>query len=188
VILWSFAPTGFETAWRNSGEFWAQTGMAVARHPLLLLVCSAVPAAERAYTLLQTNPIPGWKLTLFEALVTLWRILLCAVAVWVTLSPERWAAFRLHFFDNVVLQRSLQRLGAYLGNHLHVVLWELVFFAASFLLLNFALVRTAKGLARQGGALHKAVRQKAFASALRNLVLAPLALIYLVELLQQKFY
>jgi uncharacterized membrane protein YraQ (UPF0718 family) len=54
----SFAPVGFTTAWHNSGEFLAQTWAAVARHPLLLLACSAVPAAERAYMLLQTNPIP----------------------------------------------------------------------------------------------------------------------------------
>ena len=57
----SFPPTGFTTAWHNSGEFWVQTGMAVARHPLVVLVCAVVPAAERAYLLLEPRPIPAWK-------------------------------------------------------------------------------------------------------------------------------
>jgi hypothetical protein len=187
VILWSFAPTGFATAWRNSGGFWAHTWLAVARHPWLLLACSAVLAAERAYLLLHTKPIPRWRLTLLEAVRTLGWILLCVVGVWVTLTPERRNAFRLHFSGNDVLQRSLQNLGAYLGQHLHVVLWELVMFAAAFLLLNYTLVLLARGLARLG-ALREANQKKAFVAVLRNLVLVPLGLIYLVELLQQKIY
>jgi hypothetical protein len=187
VILWDVTPTGFPTAWQNSGEFWAQTGMAVARHPLLVLACSAVPSAERAYLLLHADPIPRWRLTLHEAVLTVWRVLLCIGAVWVVLTPERWRAFWSRFSDNDAMQKSLQHLGAYLGQHLHVVLWELVLFAAAFLLLNYALVWTARGLARLG-ALREVDRQRAFVSVLRNLVLVPLALIYLVELLQQKFY
>ncbi|HEX3470915.1 MAG TPA: hypothetical protein VHT28_06985 [Silvibacterium sp.] len=183
----SFTPIGLTTAWHNSGEFWAQTWAAVARHPLLLLACSAVPAAERAYMLLQTNPIPRWKLTLLEAVLTVWRILLCMVAVWVTLTPERWKTFQLHFYGNDILQRSLQNFGAYLGKHLHVVLWELVLFTAAFLLLNYALVWIARGLARLG-AMGEAHKQKAFVSVVRNLVLVPLGLVYLVELLLEKIY
>jgi len=187
VILWDGAPTGFPTAWQNSVQFWAQTGMAVARHPLVVLACAAVPAAERAYLLLHTEPIPRWSLTLLEGLLTVWRVLLCIGALWVVLSPERWQAFWSRFSDNDAMQKSLQHLGAYLGQHLHVVLWELVLFAAAFLLLNYALVWTGRGVARLG-ALRAADRQRAFVSVLRNLVLAPLALIYLVELAQQKFY
>ena len=187
VALWSIEPTGFTTAWQNSLEFCAQTGMAVARHPLTVLACSAVPAAERAYLLLHTEPIPRWKLTLLEAVLTVWRVLLCVGALWVVLTPERWRTFWSRFADNDAMQKSLQHLGAYLGQHLRVVLWELVLFAAAFLLLNYALVLMARGLARLN-ALRDAERQRAFVSVLRNLVLVPLALIYLVELLQQKFY
>jgi hypothetical protein len=187
VILWEVAPTGFPAAWQNSLEFWAQTGMAVARHPLVVLACSAVPAAERAYLLLHEDPIPRWRLTLHEAVLTVWRILLCFCALWVVLTPEKWRAFWSRFSDNDAMQKSLQHLGAYLGLHLHVVLWELFLFAAAFLLLNYALLWMGRGLTRLG-ALREADRQKAFGSVLRNLVLVPLALIYLVELLQQKFY
>ena len=187
MILWTISPNGFTTAWQNSGAFWAETGMAVARHPLAVLACSAVPAAERAYLLLHTEPIPRWRLTLLEAVLTVWRVLLCVGALWVVLTPERWRAFWSRFSDNDAMQKSLQHLGAYLGQHLRVVLWELALFAAAFLLLNYALIWTARGLARLG-ALREADTQRAFVSVMRNLVLAPLALIYLVELLQQKFY
>jgi hypothetical protein len=65
--------------------------------------------------------------------------------------------------------------------------WELVLFTAAFLLLNYALVWIARGLARLG-ALAEAHKQKAFVSVVRNLVLVPLGLVYLVELLLQKIY
>ncbi len=159
----------------------------MARHPLVVLACSAVPAAERGYLLLHADPIPRWRLTLHEGVLTVWRVLLCIGALWVVLTPERWRAFWARFSDNEAMQKSLQHLGAYLGQHLHVVLWELALFAAAFLLLNYALVWAGRVLARLG-TLREPDRQKAFVSVLRNLVLVPLALIYLVELAQQKFY
>ena len=113
-------PTGLATAWHNSGQFWVQTGMAVARHPLVVLVCAAVPAAERAYLLLETRPIPAWKQSLLEGLVTLWRILLCVGMVWVAVSGERWQLLRAHFSENAAAQTALQRMGTYLGDHLGV--------------------------------------------------------------------
>lgn len=183
----SFAPTGFTTAWHNSGAFWVATLSAVARHPLLILICAAVPAAERAYMLLETRPIPRWRLTLLEAVLTVWRILLCVGAVWVAVTPERWRALQLHFSGNAAAQRAMQQLGAYLGQHLHAVLWELVLFAAAFLLLNYLLVLMSRALLRPD-VLRAKSRRKAFVSVLRNLVLVPLALIYLVELLQSKVY
>ena len=180
-------PTGLATAWHNSGQFWVQTGMAVARHPLVVLVCAAVPAAERAYLLLETRPIPAWKQSLLEGLVTLWRILLCVGMVWVAVSPERWQLVRLHFTGNQSAQVALQRMGTYLGDHLHVVLWELFFFAAAFLLLNYLLVLMSRALLSPDVPPTRN-RRKAFVSVLRNLVLVPLSLIYLVELLQLKVY
>jgi hypothetical protein len=183
----SFPPVGFSTAWHNSGEFWAETGMAVVRHPLMVLLCGAVPAAERAYLLLETRPIPWWRLTLLEGILTLWRILICVAMVWVAANPERWALLRSHFSTNETAQIALQRMGAYLGDHLHVVLWELFFFAAAFLLLNYLLVLMSRALLPPdvGGIRN---RRTAFVSVLRNLVLVPLGLIYLVVLLQLKVY
>jgi hypothetical protein len=183
----SFVPTGLSSAWHNSGEFWVQTGMAVARHPLVVLVCAVVPAAERAYLLLESRPIPAWKQSLLEGLVTLWRVLLCVGMVWVAVSGERWRLLRAHFSGNASAQMALQRMGAYLGDHLHIVLWELFFFAAAFLLLNYLLVLMSRALI-PADVLRTRDRRKAFVSVLRNLVLAPLALIYLVELLQLKVY
>ena len=183
----SFPPTGFATAWHNSGGFWAQTGMAVARHPLVVLVCAAVPAAERAYLLLETKPIPAWKQSLLEGLVTLWRILLCVGMVWVAVSAEKWQSLRSFFSQSDSAQLALQRMGTYLGDHLHVVLWELFFFAAAFLLLNYALVLISRALLPPDVSGTRN-RRKAFVSVLRNLVLVPLALIYLVVLLQLKVY
>ena len=183
----SFAPTGFAMAWHNSGEFWVQTGLAVARHPVVVLVCAAVPAAERAYLLLETRRIPAWKQSLLEGLVTLWRVLLCVGMVWVAVSGERWQLLRAHFSRNTAAQVALQRMGKYLGDHLHVVLWELFFFVTAFLLLNYLLVLMSRALIHPD-ILRPRDRRKAFVSVLRNLVLVPLALIYLVELLQFKAY
>jgi hypothetical protein len=153
----------------------------------VILACSAVPAAERAYLLLETKPIPRWRLTLLEALLTVWRILLCLGAVWVAVSPQRWQLLRSHFSANASAQIALQRMGAYLGDHLHVVLWELLFFLAAFLLLNYLLVLASRALIPLN--VQRAPnRRKAFVSVLRNLILVPLALIYLVQLLQLKVY
>jgi len=180
-------PTGMATAWHNSGYFWTETWTAVARHPLVVLACGALPAAERAYMLLETRPFPRWRLTLLEGILTLWRILLCVGLVWVAVNSERWALLRSHFSANETAQIAMQRLGRYLGDHLHAVLWELFFFAAAFLLLNYLIVLASRAIipADPPGQRN---RRRAFLSVLRNLVLVPLALIYLVELLQFKLY
>jgi len=177
-------PAGFTTAWQNSGDFWIETGIAVWRHPLLVLVCAMVPAAARAYLLLETGPIPAWRVALVEALLTVWRILLCVAMVWIAVTPAKWQSTRMLFSGNEMAQAALGRMGTYLGNHLHVVLWELAFFAAAFLLLNYLLVLASRRLFRSD----EGNRRKAFVSVLRNLVLVPLALIYLVELLALKVY
>jgi hypothetical protein len=183
----SLPPAGFTTAWHNSGDFWAETWVAVMRHPLVVLACGAVPAAERAYLLLETRPIPRWRLTLLEAILTLWRVLICVAMVWVAVSPERWALLRSNFSGSTSAQMALQRMGTYLGDHLHVVLWELFLFAAAFLLLNYLLVLASRAMV-PADLPGQRNRRRAFVSVLRNLVLVPLALIYLVELLGLKVY
>jgi hypothetical protein len=186
-MLWASEPIRFATAWQNTGAFWAQTLLAVARHPLAVLGCSVVPAAERAYFLLESKPIERWRLTALEAVLTVWRVLLFVVAVWVALSPEEWQALKQHFTNPDELQLSLQHTGAYLGRDLHVLLLELLFFAAAFLLLNFILVLIVRGLAKISAALQSPIRQKALVSVLRNLLLVPLGLIYLVEIFRLRF-
>jgi hypothetical protein len=183
VILWNLAPTGFTEAWHNSVQFWVRTGLAIAHHPLAVLACAVVPAAERAYLMLETRPIPRWKLTLLEAVLTVWRVLICVVAVWVTVTPEEWRSLVRDFSSSVRMQQSLQRLGAYLGRNLHVLVWELVFFFAAFLLLQLAI----RGVVNSGGRLD-GLRRKALVSVLRNLLLVPVALIYLVELMRPTFF
>jgi len=157
------------------------------RHPLIVLACGAVPAAERAYILLETRPIPRWRLTLLEGILAVWRILLCIGVVWVAANSRQWALLRSHFSANETAQIAMQRLGRYLGDHLHVVLWELFFFVAAFLLLNYWLLLASRALipADPRGQRN---RRRAFVSVLQNLILVPLALIYLVELLQLKVY
>ncbi len=186
-MLWSSGPIRFATAWQNTGEFWEQTLLAVARHPLAVLGCSVVPAAERAYFLLESKPIKRWRLAALEAVLTVWRVLLLVVAVWVALSPAEWLALKQRVTNPDELQLSLQRTGAYLGKDLHVLLLELLFFVAAFLLLNFILVLVVRGLAKVIAALRSPIRQKALVSVLRNLLLVPLSLIYLVEIFRIRF-
>lgn len=187
-MLWASEPIRFATAWQNTGEFWAQTLQAVARHPLALLGCSIVPAAERAYFLLESKPIERWRLTALEAVLTVWRVLLLVVAVWAALSPGEWQVLKHRFTNSDEMQLSLQRTGAYLGKDLHVLLLELFFFVAAFLLLNFLLVLVVRVLAKIVAALRSPLRQKALVSVLRNLLLMPLALIYLVEIFRLRFF
>ena len=180
-------PTGLATAWHNSGEFWVQTGMAVARHPLVVLVYAAVPAAERAYLLLETRPIPAWKQSLLEGLVTLWRVLLCVGTVWVAVSAEKWQSLCSFAFPRAVRcslpcsgwatvpGASFPRGAVGTG-----VVCSCVSFTE--LCAGAELRDCCRRLFRRRD------RRKALVSVLRNLVLVPLALIYLVVLLQQKFY
>jgi hypothetical protein len=180
------APSGFAAAWRLSEEFWAQTAAAVARHPFAILFCSAGLAAERAYLLLRTRPIRPWQFVLWEAVLTVWRLLLCFVAVWVALTPrERQGLLRMS--DYVHLQYTLQRLGAFLGRQLHVLGWELFLFVAAFFALNLLLRLVIRGLAHFFAELGERDKRKAYVAILRNLLLLPLALIYLVEMMRQAF-
>jgi hypothetical protein len=179
---------GFAMAWDHTRLFWWQTILAVSAHPFAVLFCAAVPAAERGYTLLQKNPIPRSRLVLLEATVTLWRIFLCWVAVRVALSRPEWLHLREQAASNAGWQLGMQRIGIHLSSHLHVVLWEIILFFAAFLLLN-AIFGWLLRLAAAAGLRWLKVPQhkKAAASVLRNLILAPLAVIYLVELLRPAF-
>jgi hypothetical protein len=187
VTFWVSNSSGFAVAWQHSKDFGQQTLFAVAHHFPLLLAVAVIPAALRAYFTLKAQPIPHWEFNLAEALLTVWRVLICAVALWVTLTPREWQAFKHYLHNGDQLQLAMQRLGAYLGRALHTLLWELLIFALAFWLLHALLSFIGGQLARSGDLERYAVRRKAFGSVLRNLILAPLALIYLITILRQAF-
>ncbi|MBT9329462.1 hypothetical protein [Paracidobacterium acidisoli] len=182
------APSSLALAWHQSGEFCLRTAAAVARHPLAVLVAAAVPAAERGYVLMQSRTLPRLRLTLLEALVTLWRVLLCVVAIWAALSGSEWLRLRQRVGVAESWQLALQHLGKHIGNHLRVVLWEYVLFIAGFALLNFAITALVRALGAAGKSrLQTPEHRRAAISVLRNLILVPLAVIYLVETLRPMF-
>ena len=187
MISWLSSPYGLAAAWQHSKLFWHQTLAAAGHHLQLLLAVAIIPAALRTYLILKNRLIWRWELNLVEALLTIWRILICAVAIWVMLTPREWQTFthQLQHIDQ--LQIAMQRLGAYLGNALHILLWELLLFALAFWLLHWVLWLIAGQLARPGASERRALRHKAISSFLRNLILGPLALIYMVAIMRQTF-
>jgi hypothetical protein len=187
VISWVSSPYGLAAAWQHTKTFWQETFTAVGQHLPLLLAVAIIPAALRAYLIMKAHPIRRWELNLAETLLTVWRILICAVALWVVLTFREWQTFKLRLRQPDQLQYAMQKLGAYLGKSLHLLLWELLLFAIVFLLMHVVLSAIAGLLARSGRAERMAVRRKAISSFLRNLVLAPLALIYLVTIMRQAF-
>jgi hypothetical protein len=187
VISWLSSPYGLAAAWQHSKLFWQQTLAAAGHHLQLLLAVSIIPAALRAYLILKAQPIGRWELNLAEALLTVWRILICAVAIWAVLTPREWQLFKLRIQDTDQLQFAMQKLGAYLGKALHILLWELLLFAVAFGLLHWAMSLIAAQLARSGARDRRVLRYKAICSFLRNLILAPLALIYMVAIMRQAF-
>jgi hypothetical protein len=187
VIFFDSAPSGFAVAWQHSAQFWAQTLAAVARHPLEILFCSAGLAAERAYLLLRSKPIRPWQFVLWEALLTVWRLLLCLVAVWAALTPHERQGLMRNLNNEAQLQYTLQRLGGFLGRELRVLAWELVLFFAAFFLLNMLLRLVMRLLAQVIVPLGEIETRRAYVAIVRNLLLVPLALIYLVEMLRQAF-
>jgi hypothetical protein len=152
------------------------------------LVCAAIPAAERWYVLSRREILPRERLALLEGLVTLWRVILCAVAVWAALSAPEWLQLRQHLGTVASWELALQHIGGHLGHRLRVVLWEYVLFLAAFWLLNETVARAVKKLAASSrGWLNRKENCRATISVLRNLVLVPLAVIYLVETVRPMF-
>lgn len=176
-----------ELAWRHTAAVWAQTADAVARHPLALSVCAAVPAALRAYILLRGASMPRTRPAALEILVTLWRVLLVCIAVWAACSGREWRALRSQ--DGVVAawQITFSRMGWHLAHQLRMVLWELLLFVVAFGLLYLILMRMVGALARVNAWLREPRHRLATETVLRNLIVLPLALIYLVEIARPAF-
>jgi hypothetical protein len=176
------SPSFLALAWRHTVTFWQQTGLTVLHHPWIVLACAAIPAAERAWVLLRGAWVGRGKLALLELFVTLWRVLLCAVAVWAACSGRELHSLTSQVGAMDAWQLAIGKLGAYMAHHLRVLVWELLFFAAAFLLLLRAVSAAVRVLARTSSWLRDEQHQMALQSVLRNLVLAPLILIYIVEM------
>jgi len=160
---------------------------AFAQHPGIVLLYAAPPATARAWLLLRTKPVPAWWLPSLETLIAVWRLLMCAVAVWVVLTPEQLASLQHTFTSNALVQNMLDALGERFGQQLWLLFWETAIYLAAFLLLNWLLSRMAR-LWVQGLDIdreHKLHQRQAMAAVARNLFLVPLAMIYAVVVIRQ---
>jgi hypothetical protein len=169
-------------AWRHTKVFWWQTATAFVRHPLAILACAAIPAAERCYVLLHGKRLSRGPMAALELLVTLWRVILCAVVVWAACSGREQRALVAQIGVMAAWQFALQNIGAYIAYHLRTVLWEILFFALALLLASRMVRWLVIALARSGDWLRERARQEAALSLWRNLILFPVMLIYLVEM------
>lgn len=178
----------FATAWQTTKVFWQSTFLALQRHPLPLFTCAAIPAAIRAYLLLHVRAIHRWQLNAIDALLVGARVLLCVIAVWVALPATEWVELKHYVCQPTAFEVALQRIGLYLGKSLHIFFWEALFFIVAFLLLNALLASVARPLSRSKTATATHLRHRALTSILRNLLLVPAALVYLVEILRLRFF
>jgi len=180
-------PSPLQLAWRHTFAFWVQTGLTVARHPAVILLCAAVPAVERGYMVLRARKAGRSELAVLDLLVTLWRVGLVAVAVWAASSGVEWRSLSARVGAATAWQLALSALGSYFAHHLRMVLWELAFFALGFWLAAKLLRGVVLLASRPAWWMRERLHQEAAASVLRNLILFPLALIYLVEMARPVF-
>lgn len=174
-------------AWQHTGAIWVQTGLALERHWFVVLVCAAVPAVERGYRLLRARSASRSQLALMDFLVTLWRVGLCIVAVWAGTTGVEWRSLSARVGVLAAWQFALEELGSYFAHHLRMLIWELVFFALAFWAAGKVLDGLVRLTVRTGVWVRQAPYQQAAASVLRNLILVPLAVIYLVEMARPIF-
>lgn len=174
-------------AWQHTGAFWVETALAVAHHWLVVLVCAAVPAVERGYRMLRARSATRGQLALMDFLVTVWRVGLCVVAIWAGTSGVEWHSLSARVGVVAAWQFALEELGSYFAHHLRMLIWELLFFALAFWAAGKLLDALVRLTIRTGIWVREAHYQQAAASVLRNLILVPLAVIYLVEMARPMF-
>jgi hypothetical protein len=173
--------SSFAEAWRLTGAFWTQTLAAFAHHPGLVLLYAVPAAAERGWVLLRTKPVPAWWIPLLDALLILWRVLMCVVALWIVLTPSQTATLRSALASNALMQAKLDGLGMVVGKQLWLLAWEILLYIVAFALLNLLLTFFSGMWIRGQDADpdHKKNQQSALAAIARNLLLIPLGLIYI---------
>lgn len=122
-----------------------------------------------------------------DIVVTLWRVLLLAVAIWAACSGQEWRALRARVGTAAAWQLALGLLGQQFARHLRVMLWELLLFVLAFVVLHWILRRAVRASGTKNAWLRESRHRVAMDSVLRNLVLAPLIVIYFVELARPAF-
>lgn len=193
VLLDAASPdteSALAVAWQMSGVFLTQTLIAFAQHPGIVLLYAAPPATERAWVLLRSKPIPAWWLPSMEGLVAIWRLLLCAVALWVVLTPVQIAFLRGALTSSATFQAALDTFSENVNKGPDPLLWELAFFLAVFFLLNWLLSLIAHFWI-EAPDLEQERRENqrlALAAVARNLLLIPLALIYVAVVVRHIFF
>ena len=174
-------------AWRHTGIFWSQTIVVIEHHPLAVLICAALPAVLRGYALMRGNSISRGRAASMDIVVTFWRVLLLGVAIWAACSGREWRVLRAQVGTAAAWQLALGQIGTQFAHHLRLILWELLFFVLAFILLHWALRRAVRALGQKNAWLRESRHRVAMDSVLRNLVLAPLIVIYLVEMVRPAF-
>jgi hypothetical protein len=184
-----YAGSSLTNAWKLSGLFWKQTLSALADHFGVILLYAAPPATVRAWVLLRNKSVPAWWLPSLEALAAVWRTLMCVVAVWVVLTPEQMDSLRGTIVSDASVQAKLSRLGEILGRQTWLLWWEIAFFAAAFLLLSWLISLIARFWiqGRESVPAQRNAQRAAFAAVARNLLVYPLALIYIVVAIRHAF-
>jgi hypothetical protein len=117
-----------------------------------------------------------------EFLVTLWRVMLCTVAVWAACTGREFQVLTARMGAMAAWQVALEIAGRYLALHLRAVLWEFAFFALALLLAESIVRRLVSALARRIEWLRNPLHRQAVLSVWLNLIFFPVALIYLVEM------
>lgn len=177
-------------AWQMSAAFWKQTFAAFLSHPGIILLYATPVALERAWAVLRNRPIPAVSLAWLEAFVNLWRLLLCAVAVWVVVTPAE-AAYLLKILQsNSLIQATIDSLSQSVNDHFWLLAWELGFCLAACFVLNFLLSGFARlwVMGQDVAPEERKNRRIAVTAVARNLILVPLALIYVVIVVRQVLY
>jgi len=180
-------PHSLPTALRHTEAFWMQAGIAIAHHPLAVLLCAVVPAAERGYVLLRGRYLGRGQLALLEFVVTVWRVLLCGVAVWIACSGREWQDLSARVGAMTAWQVAIAGFAAYVAHHLRIVLWELAIYLLTFLLAARMIAWIVEAIAHTNEWLREPRHRAAVVSVLRNLILVPVAVVYAVEMARPVF-
>lgn len=172
-----------------SAAFCAEMLRAFAHYPAIILLYAAPPATFRAWVLLRSKPVPPWWLPPLEMLVAVWRLFMCAVAVWVVLTPPEMDELQNTLVSGASLMGSFDRLGQNAAMEAGPLFWEIVLFVAALILLNwlFSLIARAWLLGQDLDYERKLTQRHAMTAVIRNLLLVPLALIYVVVVVRYIF-
>lgn len=187
TLLAAHSESPLHLAWRHTGEFWTELAGVIVHHPVAILVCAAVPAVERGFAHLHPGMIDRGRLALLEMLITLWRVLLVIVAVWAATSGIEWQQLRNQSGAMAAWQIALSQVGAHLAHHIRMVLWELLFLVVALLVAYWIFVWCVRALSGSISWLRPVRHRQAALSIGRNLVFAPVLVIYLVEMARPVF-